>query len=104
MLGKVRSLDERLLTRRCVACGYDGALLQGGRAERCAKCGVDLTLRPARSYAEMECLLGQPFTLHAPLDEPVQEEKIIHRWLAFLFMVMIGMMGILYLCAAAMAV
>ena len=60
MVGKVRTVNPDLYVRRCVACGYDGALLQNGRAERCARCGCDLHLRPARSYAEMEGLIGQP--------------------------------------------
>lgn len=103
MVGKVKSLDHRLFARRCVCCGYDGELLRGGTAERCARCGCDLRIRPARSYAEMEGLIGQPLTLHAPLDDDIRRhERIIHRWLAFLFVAMIGLLAIVYLSAAAM--
>ncbi len=89
-------------------CGYDGVLLRGGAAERCARCGCNLIERPARSYAEMEGLLGQPMTLHAPLAdhdiaELPSEERLIHRWLAFLFITMIGFIALLYLTAAAFA-
>ena len=33
MVGKVRTVNPDVYVRRCVACGYDGALLQNGRAE-----------------------------------------------------------------------
>ena len=56
MLSRTRTLDQRLMRRRCVACGYDGSLLRNGFATRCAKCGCDLRKRPARSYVEMEGL------------------------------------------------
>ena len=66
MVSKVQTINRRLFTRRCLACGYDGALLQDGQAPRCARCGCDLRRRPARSYAEMEGLVGKPLTLDAP--------------------------------------
>ncbi|MHC5023490.1 MAG: hypothetical protein ACYTGG_06205 [Planctomycetota bacterium] len=101
MIGRIRTLDRRLLTRRCVACGYDGALLRGGQAPQCARCGCDLRRRPARSYAEMEGLLGQPVTIDAPLRGGRREERIINRWLAFLFIVAVGMMTLAFLVSAA---
>jgi len=102
MVSKVQTLNHRLLTRRCVACGYDGSLLQEGHAEHCANCGCDLRNRPARSYAEMEGLLGQPIVLHAPHYQPAPQERLLHRWLAFLFLAMLGILAILYLTAAAL--
>lgn len=105
MLGKVKTLDARLLTRRCVACGYDGALLQGGQARRCARCGCDLQKRPARSYAEMEGLLGHSLALddqEPAADEP-SPESLIQRWLAFLFMAVICLIAIIMLATAALA-
>ena len=102
MLSRIRTLDRRLLTRRCVACGYDGALLRGGQAARCARCGCDLRRRPARSYAEMEGLLGQPVTIDAPLGPHGGEERVIHRWLAFLFIVAVGMLAMVCLVSAAL--
>jgi hypothetical protein len=88
MLGNLKSIDARLLARRCVGCGYDGALLRGGQAQRCARCGCDLRERPARSYAEMEGLLGQ-FLDEESTRREQREERLIHRWLAFLFLSML---------------
>ena len=104
MVGKVQTLNRRLFVRRCVACGYDGALLRGGMAERCARCGCDLRKRPARSYAEMEGLIGHPLTIDAPLSQPRKQERLVHRWLAFLFFAMLGLVAFIYLAAAAMGV
>jgi hypothetical protein len=104
MLEPLRTLDRRLLMRRCVACGYDGALLRGGQAMRCARCGCDLRQRPARSYAEMEGLLGHPMTVQAPFEaqDHQRQEHLIHRWLAVLFLAMIGIVAIAFLSAAAL--
>ena len=85
MLGNLKSLDARLLSRRCVGCGYDGALLRGGQARRCARCGCDLTQRPARSYAEMEGLLGHPMMIETPVWRPQQFGTLTKRWMAVLF-------------------
>lgn len=102
MVGKIKSLDRRLLTRRCVRCGYDGTLLRGGQAPRCARCGCDLRERPARSYAEMEGLLGQPVTIDVPmLPRHTSEESLIHRWLAFTFLLVVFVMMLGFLLAAA---
>ena len=106
MLSRLRSLDARLLKRQCVECGYDGALLRGGMAARCARCGCDLRKRPARSYAEMEGLLGQPYVRDARLAASDDAhtgrvaERLISRWLAFLFGGMLLLIAIAYLSAA----
>src|SRR5262245_33106908 len=60
MISNVRTLDRRLLTRRCVSCGYDGASVSRMQTVRCPRCACDLLQRPPRSYAEMEGLLGRP--------------------------------------------
>ena len=101
MVERTQTADERLLRRRCVACGYDGALLRGGSAVRCARCGCDLRARPARSYAEMEGLLGEP--LEEPRDTTPRrnEEQLVYRWVAFLFLAMLGFVAMIYLVAAA---
>ncbi len=104
MTEKVKTLDHRLLKQRCVACGYDGALLRDRRIEQCPSCGCDLHERPLRSYAEMEGLLGEPISVHSPFVDPEHQERMIHRWLAFLFLSMVGLLAIAYLCAAALAV
>ncbi|MDY7109291.1 MAG: hypothetical protein SYC29_11715 [Planctomycetota bacterium] len=101
MVGRVRTANPDLYVRRCVVCGYDGALLQNGHAERCARCGCDLHLRPARSYAEMEGLIGEPITLDSPRRSAYREQRLIQRWLVFLFFVALGLLLMAYLVAAA---
>lgn len=97
---RVQVLDRRLLMRQCVACGYDGALLRGGAAPRCARCGCDLHKRPARSYAEMEGLLGQPvFIERACL--PGREQALLQKWLLVFFIMTIAMIAFFYLVASA---
>ena len=102
MTVRTKPIKNDLFVRRCVACGYDGALLRGGLAERCARCGCDLRQRPARSYAEMEGLIGQPVALERSWWPGVREQRLIQRWLAFMFLVMCGLLVLVYLFAAAM--
>jgi hypothetical protein len=102
MTARTQTINHDLFVRRCVACGYDGALLRGGQAQRCARCGCDLRRRPARSYAEMEGLIGQPVTLEKPWRPGGREQRLIQRWLAFMFLVMCGLLVLVYLFAAAM--
>ena len=104
MLQPVKTIDPRLRVRRCVACGYDGALLRKGQAEACARCGCDLRKRPARSYAEMEGLVGQPMTLEEPLSSARREERFIHRWIVFFFLAALVFIAVLYLAAATFSV
>ncbi len=101
---KAKTVDPSLMVRRCVACGYDGALLRGGHAKVCARCGCNLIKRPARSYAEMEGLLGQPMTLEEPRSSPWRQERLIHRWLGFLFLTALGFIALLYLATATFSV
>ena len=49
----------------------------------------------------MEGFIGQPVTLDSPLDKPVTHEKLIHRWLAFVFFALLMLIGIAYLSTAA---
>jgi hypothetical protein len=98
-----------MFVQRCVACGYDGALLRQGRAPRCAQCGCDLRERPARSYAEMEGLVGRPLILgpsYVParrLDDGARSmQRAIQRWIAFLFFVLVGLTLLVGLIAAAL--
>lgn len=108
MLGHLKTLDSRLLKKQCVECGYDGAMLRGGMASRCPRCGCDLRDRPARSYAEMEGLLDLPLPVVVrkskaanPSREP-NRDHLIYRWLALLFTSMLLIIGIVYLTAALM--
>ena len=101
MHGNLRTLDRRMLVRRCVACGSEGALLHGCQSRRCARCGCDLRRRPPRSYAEMEGLLGMAAP---PLPEEIGEERVqerlLHRWLAFLFFSLLVMVAMMSLASA----
>ena len=103
MLSRTDTLDQRLLRRKCVACGYDGALLRDGMASRCARCGCDLRKRPARSYIEMEGFPPLPPRTSRRHD-PYVEARLVHRWVAFMFLVMFGLVMIIYLSAAAFTV
>jgi hypothetical protein len=101
MVENVRSFNRDLFVRRCVCCGYDGALLKAGLADRCARCGCDLMDRPARSYAEMEGLIGQPALIEAPTAIRRASAQFIQRWLVFLFVVLLGLLSLAYLAQAA---
>ncbi len=52
----------------------------------------------------MEGLLGQPMTLDEPRSSPRRQERLIHRWLAFLFLTAIGFIALLYLATATFSV
>lgn len=103
MVGRVNTLDARLLRRQCVACGYDGDLLRGGLAARCARCGCDLRRRPARSYVEMEGLLSPPVRKPLPIDSD-NMTRMRTRWMAFMVLTMGFVVMIMYLSAAAFSV
>jgi hypothetical protein len=103
MLSKTRTLDDRLLRRRCVACGYDGALLRNGFAARCARCGCDLRERPARSYVEMEGLPGARPGGMRPTGFD-RQPNVVSRWCAFLFLAMMVLVAIIALSSATLAV
>ena len=102
MPSSTKTLDDRLLKRRCLACGYDGALLRNGFASRCASCGCDLRKRPARSYVEMEGLPGARRGLGPTGIDP--DPHVLSRWLAFLFLAMLMFIVIIALSSATLAV
>ena len=104
MLGNLKTLNRRLLQRRCLDCGYDGHQLRGGQVDHCPRCGCDLHKRPARSYAEMEGLIGQPALLESTSIDLADQrnDSLVQRWLAFLFMAMMGMVAFAYLSAEAL--
>ena len=103
MLSRTQILDPRLRRRRCLACGYDGALLRNGLAPRCARCGCDLHKRPARSYVEMEGLGGDPLPYRRlPGTEPEPPTRWLQRWVVFMFLVVFALMMVIYLSAAAL--
>lgn len=101
MVGRLKTQQHRLLTRRCLSCGFDGTCIRTRQVDACPSCGCDLNERPPRSYAEMEGLLGQPLTLDAPMTTEVRESRVIQRWLAFLFVAAVGLLAIVALSAAA---
>ena len=104
VVGKAHSVKRNHFIRRCVFCGYDGALLRGGHASTCAACGCDLTQRPARSYAEMEGLAQPPMTLETLMvdSRAARIGRTGQRWLSFLFLVVVGFLLLVYLVAAAL--
>lgn len=103
MLKDVRSVDHRLLVRQCLACGYDGELLHGGRVARCPQCGCDMRRRPARSYAEMEGLLGQPVEIEpAAVMSDQAHQRFLRRWILFMFFSILLVLATGYLVAAAL--
>ncbi len=98
-----QTLDQRLCKRRCLACGYDGALLRNGMALRCARCGCDLRKRPARSYIEMEALPPRAVRRSMPHD-PAPQPRLTQRWSFFLLLVLGGLVMVVYLAALAFRV
>ena len=104
MAEKLKLIGSQLFSRRCVACGYDGALLRSAQATECANCGCDLRLRPPRSYAEMEGLVTDP---RAMFDRPraaAAPGRVLHRWIALCILFLIALVTIVFLAAAALQV
>lgn len=100
MAEQVHDLQSRLLRRRCVACGYDGSLLRAPSLRSCPRCTCDLTQRPARSYAEMEGLIGQPIRVPVTLPQRVPTpNRLIERWLLFAFLALLFIITIAGLAA-----
>lgn len=52
----------------------------------------------------MEGFLGMPITLNSPAEPPISQEKLIHRWIAFLFFALLMLIAIAYLSSVAMPV
>ena len=104
----MQTINPAMLIRRCVGCGYDGALLDGGRAPRCARCGCDLARRPARSYAEMEGLLphqrrAESRRASGPIGlDRLEHRTSVQRWLAFLFLLVVAGAALMCLASAAL--
>ena len=84
--------------------GAGTLLLRGGTAEQCVRCGCDLRRRPARSYAEMEGLLGQPIGLEEPANQIAPPEGMFRRWLTFFFLSMAFLVMCAWLASEAFAV
>jgi len=99
MIGRVDAIQDRLLQRRCVACGHDGDDIRSGDHTHCPACNCDLHLRPPRSYAEMEGLVGQPLTIDAPRRRAARDPRLARRWVIFLGFTMLVMLSLVYLAA-----
>jgi hypothetical protein len=110
MAEKVRSSSARqLLARRCVRCGYDGVTPRGMvlpetfttsveiMPDCCPSCGCDFGERP---------LLGRPLAADSDASCRAQrdESSLIQRWLAFLFIIMLMFVAMVYLTAEAFEV
>ncbi len=64
-----RVIAERYTRRMCLACGFDGDLLQGDylpASFTCPSCGADLYARPPKAYSELEDLGPARATPSAP--------------------------------------
>jgi predicted RNA-binding Zn-ribbon protein involved in translation (DUF1610 family) len=62
----VGTTPSRKQLKTCLNCGHDGPELQGERGHAlfvCPCCGQDLYARPPRSYAEMEGLDEEQWSL-----------------------------------------
>ncbi len=111
MLGNARVKRSPLGTRRCLSCGYAGRFAQGGESRRgapapttghCPRCGCDFSVRPPRSYAEMEGL--DHLTIRAERKSgPLSESRLVERWIAFLFMATLVVVAAMSLITAMFA-
>lgn len=99
MIGRVDAFQDRLLQRRCVACGYDRDDIRSGDHTHCPACGCDLAQRPPRSYAEMEGLVGQPLTIDAPKRRPRRDDRLFRRWVVFFCFTALVFLSLIYLAA-----
>ncbi len=100
--GQPGTLQQHLLQKLCVECGYDGALLRDGAA---ARCGCDLRRRPARSYAEMEGMVVRAPQRRGPSPEKPSHDlhrPLLQRWLAF-GLLALGLLLLVFLAVAAFA-
>lgn len=84
---------SRLHKRQCVACGYSGRFVDRPSQMACPRCACDFSVRPPRSYAEMEGFeeAGVPILPRAAriASDPVANEwRLVERWLVFLFSVL----------------
>ena len=52
----------------------------------------------------MEGLLGHPVSLDTPRIRARREQRIIQRWIAFLFLSILALLGLGWLSAAAFSV
>ena len=52
----------------------------------------------------MEGLLGIQLDRPSRVEENRREERLVYRWVAFLFMTMLGLVAMIYLVAAAFTV
>ena len=103
MVGRIQIQADRLLTPRCVACGAESPRERSALAEECPSCGCDFRERPARSYAEMEGLVGHPMPLDSPADRhAAHPDRLIQHWIAFAFFVFLFMIGFVSLATAAL--
>jgi hypothetical protein len=106
----IRSRDQsRLHRRQCVACGYSGRFVDRPGQAACPRCACDFTLRPPRSYAEMEGIEDSDDLFRrsrrADRGEPIEREwRLVERWLAFLFGVTIVGIAVIALGFAAFVV
>jgi hypothetical protein len=96
MLSRVTSGRFDVLQRRCLGCGYGGEQVE--RDAACPRCGCDFTIRPPRSYAEMEGFVGDPMPIE-PVDSTASRDRLLGRWALFVAFSLGLLLSLLYLTA-----
>src|SRR5690554_2524643 len=96
MLSRVTSGRLDVLERRCLSCGHSDDRIDFDPF--CPRCGCDFTLRPPRSYAEMEGLIppGDPRNITTAAH---QGDRLYDRWALFAAFSLGLLLSLLYLTA-----
>lgn len=99
MLSRTTSGRIDIMQPRCLACGSAVDHFAVDRESTCSRCGCDFLLRPPRSYAEMEGLIGEPVTIDQVESEPRISDRLIGRWALFVAFSLGLLISLLYLTA-----
>ena len=82
----LQAAGAKLIVRMCVSCG--SPVLDHEIYQACSSCGCAFAQRPPRTYAEMEGLNGNEQTYDVPeagTYEAWREQRLVERWLWFIF-------------------
>jgi hypothetical protein len=95
-----------LFRRQCVACGYSGRFVDRENQTHCPRCACDFSVRPPKSYAEMEGLdqleRRSDRQTRLVLEGDRREWRLVERWLVFLFVMSVIGISTLALAIAAL--
>jgi hypothetical protein len=106
----IRTRDPaRIHRRQCLSCGYAGRFVDRPGQTHCPRCTCDFTVRPPKSYAEMEGLDETDLTRGRqrralPLEPEDRDWRLLCRWLVFLAGVCIVATSVIALGFAAFVV